>query len=140
MSLNSPKYICGPCICIYECWENSATKNFHPVRRPTIDSNLNHRVVEHRDKYDLISGFNYGFRSSRSSLDFLTVVSNIKLLRHLIGLSIDIYLWHFIYLRASIGFGILVFFRNLYLTEFQVSYLSLFCNNWLWLDLDGKAS
>ena len=46
------------------------------------------------------SDFHYGFGSSRSAADLLTVV--------------------------SVGFGMLVFFTNLSLMEFQVRYLALF--------------
>ena len=35
-------------------------------------------------------------------------------------------LWHLIYLRLLIGFGMLVYFTNLSLMEFQVRYLTLF--------------
>ena len=50
-----------------------AAKNY-PVRRPNMDSNLNHRVVEHHKKCGLFSDLHHGFRSSRPILDLLTVV------------------------------------------------------------------
>ena len=51
-----------------------AAKNYRPVRRPNMDSNLNHRVVEHHRKCGLFSDLHHGFRSSRPILDLLTVV------------------------------------------------------------------
>ena len=48
------------------------------------------------------------------------------------------------YPRLLTGFDVLVFFRNLSLTEFQVRYLTLFhcfrSNRWLRVVLDGKSS
>ena len=41
-----------------------------------MDSNLNNRLVDHRKKHGLFSDFHYGFRSFRSSVDLLTVVSD----------------------------------------------------------------
>ena len=49
----------------------------------------------------------------------------IKLLGLLIGLR-RVELYHLIYLRFSTGFGMLVCFTNLRLTEFQVRCLALF--------------
>ena len=37
---------------------------------------VNNRIVDHLEKYDLFSDFQYGFRSSRSTADLLTVVSD----------------------------------------------------------------
>ena len=37
---------------------------------------LNNRIVDHPEKYGLFSDFQYGFRSSRSTADLLTVVSD----------------------------------------------------------------
>ena len=37
---------------------------------------VNNRIVDHLEKYGLFSDFQYGFRSSRSTVDFLTVVSD----------------------------------------------------------------
>ena len=37
---------------------------------------INNRIVYHLEKCDLFSDFQYGFRSSRSTSDLLTVVSN----------------------------------------------------------------
>ena len=37
---------------------------------------VNNRIVDHLEKYGLFSDFQYGFRSSRSTADLLTVVSD----------------------------------------------------------------
>ena len=37
---------------------------------------VNNRLVDHLEKCDLFSDFQYGFRSSRSTADLLTVVSD----------------------------------------------------------------
>ena len=37
---------------------------------------VNNRIVDHLEKCDLFSDFQYGFRSSRSTADLLTVVSD----------------------------------------------------------------
>ena len=38
---------------------------------------LNNRIVDHLEKCGLFSDFRYGFRSSQSTADLLTVVSDI---------------------------------------------------------------
>ena len=65
------------------------------------------RIADHIEKCGRFSGFQYGFRSSRSTADLLTG----RLL---------------IYARLLTGFGMLVFFTNLSFMEFQVRYLVLF--------------
>ena len=35
---------------------------------------MNNRILDHLDKCDLFADFEYGFRSSRSTADLLTVV------------------------------------------------------------------
>ena len=37
---------------------------------------VNNRIVDHLEKYGLFSDFQYGFRSSRSTADLLTVASD----------------------------------------------------------------
>ena len=49
----------------------------------------------------------------------------IELLGLLTGLGL-LELWHLIYPRLLTGFGMLVFFTNLSLMEFQIRYLALF--------------
>ena len=73
---------------------------------------------------DLFSDFQYGFRSSRSTADLLTVVSDR--IARAFNRSGLLELWHLIYPRLLTGFGMLVFFTNLRLMEFQIRYFALF--------------
>ena len=64
----------------------------------------------------------------------------IQLLRVLTSLGL-LELWHLIYPRLLTGFGMLVFFTNLSLMEFQVRYLALFLLfsvidgfEWFWIE------
>ena len=64
----------------------------------------------------------------------------IELLGLLTGLGLH-ELWHLIYPRFLTGFGMLVFFTNLILMEFQVRYLALFLLfsviddfEWFWME------
>ena len=104
---------------------------------------VNNRIVDHLGKCDLFSDFQYGFRSSRSIADLLTVVSdriarafNRSGATRAIALDIS---------KAFdiAEFGMLVFFTNLSLMDFQVRYLVLFLlfsNRRLRVVLDGKSS
>ena len=56
-------------------------KNYHPVSLLSVVSKVfeklaNNRIVDHLENCGLFSDFQYGFRSSRSTADFLTVVSD----------------------------------------------------------------
>ena len=80
--------------CFLDCWkvlfvvpvfknvgEGSAAKNYRPVSLLSVvskvfDKLLNNRIVDHLEKCGLFSDFQYGFRSSRSIADLLTVVSD----------------------------------------------------------------
>ena len=80
--------------CFPDCWkvfsvvpvfknvgERSTAKNYHPVSLLSVVSKVsaklvNNRIVDHLDKRSLFSDFQYGFRSSRSTADLLTIVSN----------------------------------------------------------------
>ena len=64
-----------------ECWERSKAKNNRPVSLLSVVSKVfeklgNNRIVDHLEKCGLFSDFQYGFRSSRSTADLLTVVSD----------------------------------------------------------------
>ena len=74
---------------------------------------LNYRLVNHQEKCCLLSDFQYSFRSSWSTGNFLAAVS-------------DRIAGTLIYPRLLTGFGMLIFFRNVSLIEFQVRYLALF--------------
>ena len=61
--------------------ERSAAKNYHPVSLFSVVSKVfeklvNNGIVDHLGKCGLFSDFQYGFRSSRSTADLLTVVSD----------------------------------------------------------------
>ena len=124
--------------CFPDCWkvssvvpvfknvgERSTAKNYHPVSLLSVVSKVfeklvNNRIVDHLEKCGLFSDFQYGYRSSQSIADLLTVASD-----RITGLGL-LELWHVIYPRLLTGFGMLVFFTNLSLMEFQVRYLVLF--------------
>ena len=62
-------------------WERSTAKNYRPVSLLSVVSKVfeklvNNRIVDHLEKCGLFSDFQYGFRSSRSTADLLTVVSD----------------------------------------------------------------
>ena len=61
--------------------ERSTAKNYSPVSLLSVISKVfeklgNNRTVVHLEKCVLFSDFQYGFRSSRSTADLLTVVSD----------------------------------------------------------------
>ena len=80
--------------CFPDCWkvssvvpvfknvgERSTAKNYHPVSLLSVVSKVfeklvNNRIVDHLEKCGLFSDFQYGFRSSWSTADLLTVVSD----------------------------------------------------------------
>ena len=76
--------------CFPDCWkvslvvpvfknvgERSIAKNYRTVSLLSVVSKLvNNRIVDHLEKCGLFSDFQYGFRSSRSTADLLTVVSD----------------------------------------------------------------
>ena len=80
--------------CFPDCWkvssvvpvfknvrEWSTAKNCHPVSLLSVVSKVfeklvNNRIVDHLEKCGLFSDFQYCFRSSRSTSDLLTVVSD----------------------------------------------------------------
>ena len=109
--------------------ERSTAKNYHPVSFLSVVSKVfeklvNNRIVDHLEKFGLFSDFQYGFRSSRSTLDMLTVVSD-RIARDFnrSGATRAVPL---IYPRLFTGFDMLVYFTNLSLMEFQLRHLALF--------------
>ena len=61
--------------------ERSKAKNYRPVSLLSVVSEVfeklvNNRIVDHLEKCGLFSDFQYGFRSSQSTADLLTVVSD----------------------------------------------------------------
>ena len=80
--------------CFPDCWkvssvvpvlknvgERSIAKNYRPVSVPSVvgkifEKLVNNKIVNHLEKCRLFSDFQYDFRSSRSTADLLTVVSD----------------------------------------------------------------
>ena len=80
--------------CFPDCWkvssvvpviknvgERSAAKIYHPVSLFSVVSKVfeklvNNRIVDHLEKCSLFSDFQYGVKSSRSTANLLTVVSD----------------------------------------------------------------
>ena len=61
--------------------DRSTAKNHRPVSILSVVSKVfknlvNNTLVDHFDKCSLLSGFQYGFRSSRSTAELLTLVSD----------------------------------------------------------------
>ena len=61
--------------------ERSSVKNYRPVSLLSVvnkvfEKLVNNRIVDHLEKCGLFSDFQYGFRSSRSTADLVTVVSD----------------------------------------------------------------
>ena len=61
--------------------EKPTAKNYRLVSLPSVVSNVfenlvNKRIFDHLEKFGLFSDVQYGFRSSRSFTDLLTVVSD----------------------------------------------------------------
>ena len=86
-------YKCLKASCCPDCWkvssvvpvfknvgERSTAKYYRPVSLLSVVSKffekLANRIVDHIEKCGLFSNFQYGFRSSQSTADFLTVVSD----------------------------------------------------------------
>ena len=124
--------------------ESSTAKNYHPVSllsavSKVFEKLVNNTIVDHLEKCGLFSDFQYGFRSSRSTADLLTVVSdriarafNRSGTTRAVALDIS---------KAFDRFGMLVFFTNLSLMDFQVRYLVLFLVvlvidgfEWFWME------
>ena len=62
-------------------WERSNARNYRPVSLLSVVSKVfeklvNNRIVDHLEKCGLFSDFQYSFRSSGSTADLLTVVSD----------------------------------------------------------------
>lgn len=102
--------------CFSDCWKvslvvlvfknvgvRSMVKNYCPISLLDVVSTIfeqfvNNKLLDHLEKY-----FEYCFKSSRSTIDFLTVVSD-KLLWLFISLGL-LKLEHLLYPRLSTGFA-----------------------------------
>ena len=146
--------------CFPDCWkvssvvpvfknvgERSTAKSYHPVSLLSVVSKVfeklvNNRIVDHLEKCGLFSDFQYGFRSSRSASDWLTVVPD-GIARALnrpgatrtvaldISRAFDL-VWHIALLSKLKTYGI-----SCQIFELISSFLS---NRWLRVVLDGKCS
>ena len=61
--------------------ESSTAKNYHPVSlfavvSKVVEKLVNKRIIDHLEKSGLFCDFQYDFRSSQSTADLLTVVSD----------------------------------------------------------------
>ena len=61
--------------------ERSTARNYHPISLLSVVSKVleklvNNRIIDHLEKCGLFSDVQYGSRSSRSTKDLLTVVSD----------------------------------------------------------------
>ena len=104
-----------------------------------IEKRVNNRIVDHLEKCGLFTDIQYGF-SLLDQLQIFIQLYLIELLGPLRSLGL-LELWHLIYPRLLTGFGMLVFFTNLSLMEFQVRYLALFLLfsvidgfEWFWME------
>ena len=144
--------------CFPDCWkvssvvpknvgERSTAKNYRPVSLLSVVSKVfeklvNNRIVDHLEKCGLFSDFQYGFRSSRSTADLLTVVSD-RIARAFNrsgatrAVALDISkafgrVWHAGLLHKLKSYGI-----SGQIFGLISSFLS---NRWLQVVLDGKSS
>ena len=146
--------------CFSDCWkvssvvpvfknvgERSTAKNYRPVSLLSVVSKVfeklvNNRIVDHQEKFDIFSDFQYGVRSSWSSVDILTLVSD-RIARpfNRSGTTRAVALdtskafdkvWHAGLLHKLKSYGI-----SGQIFGFISSFLS---NRWLQVILDGKSS
>ena len=148
---------CLKVCCFADCWkvssvvrvfknigERSTAKSYRSFSLLSVVSKVfeklvNNRIVDHLEKCGFFSHFQYGFRSSQFTADLLTIVSNrIAWAFNRSGATRAVALE---YPRLLTGFGMLVFFKNLSLMEFQVRYLALFLLfsvidgfEWFWME------
>ena len=108
--------------------ERPTAKNYHHVSLLSVvikvfEKLVNNSIVDHLEKCGLFSNFQYGFRSSRSTADLLTVVSDR------IARAFD-KVWHAGLLHKLKSYGI-----SGQIFGLISSFLS---NRWLRVVLDGK--
>ena len=147
--------------CFPDCWKVSSVvpvfknvgeslltaKKNHPVCLLSVitkffENFVNKRIVDHIEKCGLFSGFQYGFKSSQSTTDLLTVVSgrvarafNRSGAIQAVGLDISIAfhrVWHAALLHRLMSYGI----------SDQIFGLISSClsSTWLGVVLDGNSS
>ena len=102
--------------------KGSTAKNYRPASLLSVVSKVfeklaNNRIVDHLEKCGVFSTFQYGFRSSRSTADLLTVVSDrIARAFHRSGATQAITLGMS---KDFPKFGMLVFFKKLKSRNFR---------------------
>ena len=109
--------------------ERSKAKSYWPVILLSVVSKffeklVNSRIADHLRKCDLFSDFQYGFRPSQWTRDFIAVA-----LTELLGILKSLWLlklYYLIYPRLLTRFDMLVFFTDLRLMEFWVTFLAFF--------------
>ena len=143
-------------VCSQDCWkaffvftnvgERSTAKNYCPVSLLSVVSKVfeklvNNKFVDHLGKCGLFSNFKKGFRSSWSTADPLTVVSDRSASAFdrsgaTWALALDMSkafgsVWHAGFLHKLKTYGI----------SGQIFVLISFflSNRWLWMFLDGKS-
>ena len=105
--------------------ERPNAKNYHPfshlfVVSKVFEKLVSNMIVDPLEKCNLFSDFQYGFRSSKSTADFLAVVSDrIARAFSTSGATPAV-------ARLLTEFAMLVFFTNWILMEFQIRYLAFF--------------
>ena len=110
--------------------ERSTAKNYRPVSLLSVVSKVfeklvNNRIVDHLEKCGLFSDFQYGFRSSQSTADLLTVVSD----RIAVAFNNRSGATQAVVLNISKAFDRIwhaVLLHKLKSMEFQVRYLALY--------------
>ena len=140
--------------CFLDCWkvssvvpvfknvgERPTAKNYHLVSLLSVVSKfierlVNSRIVDHLGKFGFFFLISSMVLVVLNQLQIFSQLYLIQLLGLLTGLGL-LELWHLIHPWLLTGFGMEVFFRNLSLMEFQVSYLALFL---LFLVIDGFES
>ena len=125
--------------------ERSTAKNYCPVSLLSVGSKafkklVNNRIIDRLEKCGLFSDFQYGFKSSRSTADLLTVVSD-RIARAFNrsgatrAVALDISkafdrVWHA---------GLLHKLKSYRISGQIFGLISSFlCNRWLQVVLDGK--
>ena len=159
-----PSYILAECFkkclkesCFPDCWKasslvpisknigkRSTAKNYHSVSLLSVVNKVSKKLVN-KSIVDYLENVAFSVISSMvlglpSQLQIFSRLYLIELLWILTGLVL-LELWHLRYPTLLSGFGILTFFANLSLMEFQVRYLALFLLSsvidgfeWFWME------
>ena len=111
----------------------SVIKNVGSEVSKVFEKLVKNRIVGHLEKCCIFSNFQYGFRSSQSTADLVTVVPDR--IARTFNRSVATRALAFDISKASDS-GSLVFFTNFNLLEFQIRYLA----NHFFLSLQQTAS